>query len=210
MENLASDYLTAKNTGVMSTLLSAERVKCCFVGEYKAGKTSIIRTYLDKSNENTLTTVGIDFFSKTLYVSNREVYLTIWDTAGSERFKSLTQSYLRDADLVVLVYDTTEKTSNVVYWMRCIEQYKPKVIGVLGNKTDLTYANEENMDDLLFPWSRQSIKVIHETLSARNKDDVKAFFKRCLKSIIDDQPEDFEMHYVQLEPSSPKNRTCCT
>ena len=187
-----------------------EKVKCCFIGDYSVGKTSIVRSYLDKPSNGCPATIGIDFFSKTVSIGSRSVYLTIWDTAGAERFRSLTHSYLRDADLAILVYDTSVKRSNIVFWMRCIEQYQPKVIGVIGNKTDLTYANEDNMEELLFPWARQSKVIVHETLSARNPAEVRKFFKRCLKVIVKEETVKTELQYVQLKPKSPKNRTCCT
>ena len=187
-----------------------ERVKCCLIGDYSVGKTSIVRSYLDKRSNDCPATIGVDFFSKTVSVGSRSVYLTIWDTAGAERFHSLTHSYLRDVDLAILVYDTSVKHSNIVFWMRCIEQYQPKVIAVLGNKTDLTFANEDNMEELLFPWTRQSKVIIHEMLSARNPAEVKTFFKRCLRVMVPVEPVKTELQYVKLEPHTPTNRTCCT
>lgn len=186
------------------------RVKCCLLGDYSVGKTSIVQSYLDNPSNDWLSTIGIDFFSKTVSIGNFSVYLTMWDTAGEERFRSLTRSYLRDVDLVILVYDTSKKYSNIVFWMRFIEQYQPKVIGVIGNKNDLTYANEDNMDELLFPWARQSKVIVHETLSARNPSEVKEFFKRCLRIIVREEPVKTEFQYVKLEPQAPKSRKCCT
>lgn len=186
------------------------KVKCCIVGDFNVGKTSILHSYLDKSAKDVATTVGIDFFSKTVSVGERSVYMTLWDTAGAERFHSLIHSYLRDMDLAILVYDTSKRHSNIVFWMRCIEQYHPKVIGVIGNKSDLTHVNVDNMDDLLFPWKRQSKVILHETLSARNPEKVKSFFKRCLQVIVADKPANSDMRYVQLEPRMPESRKCCT
>jgi len=207
MENLAGDYL------VVCTFFKAKmlgRVKCCLIGDYSVGKTSIVQSYLDNHPNTCRATIGIDFFSKTVSVGSQKVYLTIWDTSGAERFHSLTHSYLRDTDFAILVYDTSVNHSNLVFWMRCIEQYQPKVIGVIGNKTDLTYANKDDMAELLFPWTRQSKVIVHETLSARNPAEVKAFFKRCLKLIVTEEPVKTDLQYVKLEPTAPKNRTCCT
>ena len=50
-------------------------------------------------------TVGIDFFSKTMYLDDRTVRLQIWDSAGQERFRSLTPCYIRDSSVAVVVYD---------------------------------------------------------------------------------------------------------
>lgn len=71
--------------------------KVVFVGDSGVGKTSIIHhfihgTFVDRYK----TTIGIDFKSKTLYLSDSTVRLQIWDSAGQERFRSLIPSYIRD------------------------------------------------------------------------------------------------------------------
>jgi len=47
-----------------------------------------------------------------------KVKLKIWDTAGDERFRSLTNMYYHDAQAVILVYDTTneESVKSLNYW----------------------------------------------------------------------------------------------
>ena len=52
-------------------------------------------------------TIGIDFFSKTMWLEDRSVRLQLWDTAGQERFRSLIPSYIRDSTVAVVVYDIT-------------------------------------------------------------------------------------------------------
>ena len=42
---------------------------------------------------NTITTIGIDFRIITLTVEDKIVRLQVWDTAGQERFKTITSSY---------------------------------------------------------------------------------------------------------------------
>ena len=131
--------------------------------------------------DNIRSTTGIDFESKTLSILSTNIYLTIWDTAGSERFASLLHSYIRDAQIVIIVYDTSQRTSNLVKWLRYVEQHTPKVIGILGNKTDLTRDLREDIDDIISPWRRQSFKVVFDELSSRNPHDVKTFFKKMFK-----------------------------
>jgi len=50
-------------------------------------------------------TVGIDFLSRNITVSNRTYRLQLWDTAGQEKYKSLVPAYLRDANAALLIYD---------------------------------------------------------------------------------------------------------
>lgn len=46
-----------------------------------------------------------------------------WDTAGSERFRSVARSYYREADAVILVYDLTCRQSfdSLSYWREEIQ-----------------------------------------------------------------------------------------
>ena len=64
-----------------------------------------------------------------------------WDTAGAERFQSLTPSYIRDADIICVVCDRTEVTESQIYeWMKIVEQRcnpDQTIISLLLNKHDL-------------------------------------------------------------------------
>ena len=42
-------------------------------------------------------------------VENKSVKLQVFDTAGQERFKSLTTGYYWEANAVILVYDVSDK-----------------------------------------------------------------------------------------------------
>ena len=67
----------------------------------------------------------------------------MWDTAGQDRFRTITSSYYRSGDAIVICYDITDKRSfdNVEYWMRSINQnVNENVIKILvGNKSDLEH-----------------------------------------------------------------------
>lgn len=191
-------------------MFDRRRVKCCLVGDYNVGKTSILYSFLDRPLNNIRSTTGIDFESKTLSILSTKIYLTIWDTAGSERFASLLHSYIRDAQIVIIVYDTSVRTSNLVKWLRYVEQHSPKVIGILGNKTDLTRDLREDIDDIISPWRRQSFKVVFDELSSRNPHDVKTFFKKCLRELLSEKETTDEFFYVKFETAKAKKRMCCT
>lgn len=57
--------------------------------------------------------------------TNCNYALMQWDTAGQDRFKTITSSYYRGADGIIIVYDITDKTSfeNVKTWLAEIEKY---------------------------------------------------------------------------------------
>jgi len=61
------------------------------------------------------------------------VKLQIWDTAGEERFRSVTQMYYKNASAIVLVYDQTSESSfdSLEGWIADIEKYKTEEMQLL-------------------------------------------------------------------------------
>jgi GTPase SAR1 family protein len=76
------------------------------------------------------------------------VKLQLWDTAGTERFRSVSRSYYRGAAGAVLVYDVTSRSSfsNLPTFLNDAKALaSPHLITVLaGNKADLS---EDGMHD---------------------------------------------------------------
>ncbi|XP_043365814.1 ras-related protein Rab-35-like isoform X1 [Dermochelys coriacea] len=66
--------------------------------------------------------------------------ISLWDTAGEERFLSLSSCYYRDTDAVLLLYSVQSQLSfdSLPRWVYVARQYCPEApIFLLGNKTDL-------------------------------------------------------------------------
>ena len=74
----------------------------------------------------------------------------VWDTAGVERFRTLTRNYYRNADAAVYVYSVTD-TASLHYlsqWFKDTQQHAPNALKVMvGNKIDLE-ANVEVEDSV--------------------------------------------------------------
>ena len=64
---------------------------------------------------------------------NQVVKFEIWDTAGQEKYRSLTQIFYKDASIAILVYDITNEESFEEiqnYWYDQIKESAPKNIGM--------------------------------------------------------------------------------
>ncbi|NXI54365.1 RAB44 protein, partial [Chloroceryle aenea] len=112
-----------------------------FVGDSHVGKTSFLfRLHTDTFNPNLTATLGLDYQTKNLVVDNKCFVLRLWDSAGQERYRSITKQFFRKADGVVLMYDITScySFSDVRYWLSCIQEGAEDGVTVLllGNKTD--------------------------------------------------------------------------
>nr|XP_054504978.1 ras-related protein Rab-44 isoform X2 [Agelaius phoeniceus] len=95
-----------------------------FVGDSHVGKTSFLyRLHADTFNPHLTATVGLDYQIKNLVVDNKRFALRLWDSAGQERYRSMTKQFFRKADGVVLMYDITSEYSfsDVRYWLSCIQ-----------------------------------------------------------------------------------------
>uniref|UniRef100_A0A915EQX0 Ras-related protein Rab-43 n=1 Tax=Ditylenchus dipsaci TaxID=166011 RepID=A0A915EQX0_9BILA len=82
--------------------------KIVLIGDMGVGKTCVVQrfkngTFIEKQG----TTIGVDFTMKTLIVDGKRIKLQIWDTGGQERFRTITQSYYRSANGIILCYDIT-------------------------------------------------------------------------------------------------------
>ena len=118
--------------------------KIITVGDGQVGKSSLILRYVDNSfSTNYLSTIGVDSKYKKIKLNGEEIKVKIFDTAGQERFRSITSDYIRKANGMLLVYDITHKPSfeNVENWINNLkEETGQKMIPsvLIGNKKDLT------------------------------------------------------------------------
>ena len=94
--------------------------KIIIIGDPCCGKTSLlVRAAHNKRNEEYKLTVGVDCKSKLVQRNDEIVKLQIWDTAGQEKFRTLTTSYYRGTSCCLLVFDITNIQSfyNLYQWI---------------------------------------------------------------------------------------------
>lgn len=90
--------------------------KIILLGPSGSGKSCLLHRFV-KSEWRSLTsqTIGVEFASKIIRVGTgtrrQRVKLQLWDTAGTERFRSVSRSYYRGAAGAILVYDVASKPS---------------------------------------------------------------------------------------------------
>ncbi len=80
-------------------------IKLLVIGNSGVGKTNMLLKFCENNFMTShLTTIGIDFKIKTITIGKEKIRLQIWDTAGQEKFKTITQTYYRGAMGIVLTY----------------------------------------------------------------------------------------------------------
>ena len=122
-----------KNTGFKISLL----------GESTVGKTSIVNAYSkNQFSYNTVLTTGIVSFMKKKQFDNKEYKFKIFDTAGQERYKSLSNTTIQIADGFFMVFAVDNKKSfyKIIDWINFIEDnvnLEEKVLYLIANKIDV-------------------------------------------------------------------------
>ena len=116
--------------------------KYIIIGDAAVGKSCLMLNFIDKRfrSEHDLT-IGVEFGSKIIDIKGTKIKLQIWDTAGSESFKSITRSYYRSAAGALLVYDITHRDSfnHLSEWLNeaRFNGNPAMAITLVGNKLDL-------------------------------------------------------------------------
>ncbi|KAA8572895.1 hypothetical protein EYC84_003455 [Monilinia fructicola] len=101
------------NIFMMASDESIPTLKILLIGPSGAGKSALLIRYCDDQfdSESSTATIGVDFKLKTLSIHGKPYRLNLLDTAGQERFRTLSNSYYRGAHAVILVYDVTNRES---------------------------------------------------------------------------------------------------
>lgn len=121
-------------------------IKVVIVGNGAVGKSSMIQRYCRGIfTQNYKKTIGVDFLEKHLRVSDEEVRLMLWDTAGQEEFDAITKAYYRGAQACVVAFSTVDRASfeAVRKWKKKVEDECGLVPMVLvQNKIDLLHESQ--------------------------------------------------------------------
>lgn len=118
-------------------------LKVLIVGDAGVGKSAFLMRFVDNVySDYYVSTIGIDFKVRSLFLDGKTIKLQLWDTAGQERFQSVTRSFFRGADAVIIAYDVGRRESfnNMKKWLEHVEEGTRAGIAkmLIGNKNDLS------------------------------------------------------------------------
>lgn len=153
--------------------------KIVVIGNSGVGKTNLLFRWLDNTFERTSSTIAIEFSTKSFNIDNNVVKVQLWDTAGQEKFRAITQSYYRNSHGAILVYDITDMTSfnalNV--WLQTLKEAQGNEnikVMLVGNKRDLEEDRQVPTSTGL-AWSREQGLYFLETSAADGSNVHRAF-----------------------------------
>jgi Ras-related protein Rab-1A len=117
-------------------------MKVVMIGDSGCGKSSLLKRFThDEFVGSYISTIGVDFEVRTMNIDSKTVKLQCWDTAGQDRFRTITTSYYRGAQAIVIVFDVTNMESfrAVPRWLDEVRRYATKDVDIviLANKCDM-------------------------------------------------------------------------
>ena len=232
-QNLDESQISESHDRTHSTIALAtttHNLKIVLAGTASVGKSSIILKFVvEKFLDYINPTINLGVYEKTIKIDPfTEAKLSIWDTAGAEKYVSFTQSYLRDANGVILVFDLSNEDSfkDLDMWLDIVNETidvknVPKIL--VGNKSDLP--NIEISDERAKDFARQN-GMIYMKVSAKDGINIAYLFEAlgtaCVKKIQElknncesDDDENgknkFERFNIENKKKNGKNKkgNCC-
>ncbi|CAL6089031.1 Rab1a [Hexamita inflata] len=190
------------------TQTNENEVKLVMLGEAYVGKTSILYRFMsDQYSENLGSTITASFYKKKVTVQNSIVQLQLWDTAGLEKFKSITPLYYRTADVILVVFavdsiKSFEKAVRTIEEVR-IQRPKPNII-LLGNKTDLNNQTKEQAESFS---QISGYKLFW--MSALNGNGIQEAFQEAVLSARKNEGDNGKKKQFKMVKENEERKGCC-
>jgi Ras-related protein Rab-6A len=156
------------------------KLKLIVVGNQNTGKSCILNRFVNETfDESYQATIGMDFFSKNVSIHGQDVRLILYDTAGQEKYRSLIPMYIRDTQIILLIYDITDRESfnSIPVWLKEVLNVKNTdvIFALIGNKMDLTAKREVSFEEGQKLASNN--KFIFQEVSAKSGENFSKLFE---------------------------------
>lgn len=155
------------------------------LGDNSVGKTSIINRFINgEFRPDSMPTLGIKHSFKILELGHlnnkKKLKLSVIDTGGQEKYKALSISYFRYADVVLFIFNLNEPFSfeNIQNWIDNFNDNNNKSKKVIkkyliGNKSDLEQKVEQNLID---EFAKKNI-MPYKATSAKTNSQINELFQ---------------------------------
>jgi len=176
--------------------------KLIIIGESNAGKSSLLQFFINgRLNAISQHTVGVEFGSRTIALAADDgaagsaaekagtavVKLQIWDTAGQDRFRSVTRSYYRGAVGCMVVFSLSDRASfeKLPQWLSDARAQASADVSIIlvGNKSDLPEERQVTLLEASKLAQAEGCCAYVET-SAKSGENVEFAFFKLARSVL--------------------------
>lgn len=196
--------------------MSEQKIKAVLIGDANVGKSNIFsRLTLNTFDDSAPPTLGAAFKVLPWQFETKKYNVEIWDTAGQERYESLSRSYSRDAQIVILVYDISDRNSfgALKNWYKRLQNTvsRSAVFGIFANKSDLDEIRVVNFEEgELFA---REIKALFKRTSAKDNFGIADGFSELCRMYLSNigsyqHTDSFKVANTYLVKKAAKKECC--
>lgn len=195
--------------------------KIIFLGNSMVGKTSLfLRLNKNYYKENFTATIGVENIKKSYKFKNKIYIINFIDTAGQDRFRTITRNYYKNANGIFLVFDLNNKLSfsDISIWMKdikdnydfSVKHQKEPIIYLVGNKLDLEkrLVSREEAEDLAsfygIPYFEISCKLNLNIPEMNSR-----MILECIQNLRDDKEQSSFQVKIEKKTYKKKSTLCC-
>ena len=127
-------------------------IKIILLGETGVGKTNLINAFFGLKFQDQIDSTLASYCNEGKFNYNNESYnYAIWDTAGQEKFRAISKLFIRDAQIILIVYSIINRKTfeQVNFWLNLVKENLENntyILGLVANKIDL-YEHQIVMDE---------------------------------------------------------------
>ena len=167
-------------------------------------------------------TIGADFLTKNIEKGQDVIQLQIWDTAGTERYNSMGQSFYRNSESCILVFDLTnpESFKNIETWRNVfLSALNPPDAStypfiLVGNKSDMKDDIKVNKDEIE-AYCKEHNNMPYFSTSAKEDINLEETFAKVADMAYERNTKNednfvpTETKYLKVNKEEPKKKKCC-
>jgi len=181
--------------------------KVVLLGSENIGKTCLVHRILKGTYRGEYeNTIGAAFCAKRFNIEGKTVTLGIWDTAGAEKFESISEQYTRNSNAAIICYDVTDKPTfeKAKQWIVTMKRDQPKCkIYLTGTKIDLP--NHIITDSVASEYAYIEDCYHTRTSSKTNTNVSELFYKIARDHLTSRQPPPKQQDNINLTRETLNN-----
>ena len=198
-------------------------IKIIIIGSVNVGKTSLLTRYATGQFQNiSKSTSNASFITKIKEIDGRKYEVKIWDTAGQEKYRSLTKIFIKDAKIAIIVYAIDDMSSfiDLAMWLNIVKEINSGkiIVGIAANKADL-YKNSKVSDEQGKKYAKQIGAEWRSTSSLLDDCGIDDLVDVSLKKYLEAKKlkktgslilqDSIVLNSAKFEIENEKNSGCC-
>jgi len=178
--------------------------KIVFAGDQGVGKTTLLCRFAEGTFQENIG--EFEMKKRVATVDGQEVALGFFDTAGQERFRTLTSGYYTNTTAAIIVYDTSNEQSYIELpnWVRDVNRYSRDAVKmILANKTDLGSSKVDMEEAQSYA---EANRCLFFAVSAKDGSNIDDAFNALVRTILAKKTKAGD----DAAPAVEEKSGCCT